>query len=224
MTLTLQTTPHQFKSGNVVAVARRRKLSCVSSLNNTTTTTKKEPASPIIQSIVSAATEALRLIMRPPPTPIEAEPIQPYKKGDVQSVLNAIKDDFDQAYFVTGVLTEAAYDDDCYFADPTVNFTGRDLWKANLQLLVPFLVDPSIELYSLRQLETPPEEPMVIFAEWRLKTGLNLFWKPYIDVLGDTTYTLAYPDSNRVVKHVERWNIDGVEALKMVLLPGRRMD
>lgn len=111
--------------------------------------------------------------------------------------------------------------------------TGRELWKRNLQLLVPFLIHPTIELYSLTQVDDASPPPLdasgsiqgrgaVLRAEWRLATGLKLPWRPYIDVKGDTTYTLHWPDNNRIVKHVEAWDIDGVEALRLVLSPGRK--
>jgi hypothetical protein len=46
---------------------------------------------------------------------------------------------------------------------------GLDLWKRNLQLLVPFLVQPKIALYStdIRQSSSPSEVEVGLIV-WRL--------------------------------------------------------
>ncbi len=78
-----------------------------------------------------------------------------------------------------GDIWEGVYSEDCYFGDPTVSFTGMfshgfcqrlqahlpmkllsllhaglQKWRQNLQLLVPFLEDPQIELFSLKHLDS----------------------------------------------------------------------
>lgn len=56
-----------------------------------------------------------------------APPVQPLRRGDVAGVLRALRDDFDRAYFVTGQLSDEIYDEACFYADPTVSFTGGAL-------------------------------------------------------------------------------------------------
>lgn len=48
------------------------------------------------------------------------------------------------------MIDDSIYEEGCYFADPTIAFTGLRLWKRNLQLLVPFLIDPQIELLGIQ--------------------------------------------------------------------------
>lgn len=60
--------------------------------------------------------------------------------ADTDGLLQVLRYDFEEnAYFVTGRISDAIYAPDCYFADPTVKFRGVDKWRRNLQLLVPFL-------------------------------------------------------------------------------------
>lgn len=57
-------------------------------------------------------------------TAAAAPPSRPLRRGDVAGVMKAIRRDYGREYFVTGVLTDAIYDDNCRFADPTVSFQG----------------------------------------------------------------------------------------------------
>jgi hypothetical protein len=125
---------------------------------------------------------------------------------------------------------------------------GRELWKGNLALLVPFLLDPAIRLQSLQQLPPQQQQPtsasgatatssalpsqqqqqaqqpqqaLQLFAEWRLTCYLRLPWAPYININGNTTFTLS-PDRNQIVSHVERWDVSAVQALLLLLRPWER--
>jgi len=184
----------------------------------------------VIQFLVEGATEALRVIgvgSSPPDSRIpQGGSTQIPKEGDVAAVIQAIRSDYvDRAYFITGVLSDGIYDDNCYFADPTISFTGRELWKRNLQLLIPFLLHPSIDLLGLEQIPSGGEgegRGSVIRAQWILKTWLRLPWRPFIEVEGETEYELGMPGNNQVIRHVESWNISGLEALLLIFTPGSR--
>ena len=87
---------------------------------------------------------------------------------------------------------------------------------------MPFLVQPSINLTSLEKIEDAApaaQRGALLKADWRLRCGLRLPWSPYIDILGSTEYELAWPDENRIVKHVEFWNISPWEALVLIVTP-----
>lgn len=55
-----------------------------------------------------------------------------------------------------GDISEKIYDSQCFFADPTVKFSGLTKWKGNLKLLVPFLIKPKIQLLNLEQAAQDP--------------------------------------------------------------------
>ena len=197
---------------------------------------RSERAAAPVQWLVGLATEGLRILRignssnkdsvseqdRVPPGTTE-----PLQKGDVEGVLKILREDFEQrAYFVTGILSDTIYDEECRFVDPTISFRGRELWKRNLQLLTPFLDDPSIDLLSLDRMDPSQSnrdsEDIVLRAEWILKCGLRLPWKPYVVVRGATAYVLDNEDNNRIVDHVETWNISGLQALLLIITPGQK--
>lgn len=229
----------QLSGYHVLAAAKRKrfkmrvsvypKISCAGTSeekkvqNNTS-----NPIDGVVKGVVNALTELLNVV-RPSqkdstrtntlglPEGVRTAP-QP---GDVESVVRIIKEDYkDRAYFVTGVLSDGIYEVDCYFADPTISFTGLELWKRNLQLLVPFLDDPSIELIDINVVNdggnTSRNQGAEIQATWILKSGLRLPWKPDIYVKGSTLYFLSPPNNNKIYKHVESWDISGLQALGMV--------
>jgi hypothetical protein len=70
--------------------------------------------------------------------------------------------------------------------------TGRDLYKRNLSLLVPFFWDAAIQLRSLSRPAQPgPGGATCLRAEWRLSCWLRVLpWAPHVDINGVTTYTL----------------------------------
>jgi hypothetical protein len=94
------------------------------------------------------------------------------------------------------------------------------MYKSNLRLLIPFLTAPEIRLNGAIEVVdevTTPEagvEQATVRAYWTLDTGLKLPWKPRVFVNGITDYSLV---GLRIVRHVERWDIDGFEAVLMVL-------
>ena len=155
------------------------------------------------------------------PAEAAAAPLRPLRRGDVCGVLAALRSDYRRAYFVTGVLCDRVYAPDCLFADPTISFSGRDLWKRNLVLLTPFFVQPSIQLRSLRvTARRGARAPATVLrAEWRLTTGLRLPWRPAVDVEGATDYTLNKED-NLIVSHVETWELGAWAAVRQLLTPG----
>jgi Uncharacterized conserved protein (DUF2358) len=206
-----------------------------------------------VRLVVAAATETLRFIgvgsspSSSSSSSAAAETISPGLSerpapGDIAAVMTCLRSDYEErSYFITGVLSDGIYDENCYFADPTVAFTGRELWKRNLQLLVPFLENPSIQLIGLKHLESADSSEdlsreqgslekennnkiVKLRADWILRCSLKLPWRPYINVVGSTEYDLAWPDNNRIVRHVESWDISAWEALILVFTPGKRWE
>ncbi|KAK9829722.1 hypothetical protein WJX72_007527 [[Myrmecia] bisecta] len=176
----------------------------------------------LVRTCVSSATYVLRLLRvgaaehsANQAQPVTAERIA-IAPGDVAALKACIQADYlDRCYIITGQICDGVYDDNCYFADPTVSFSGLQTWQRNLQLLVPFLEQPSLELLGLEELPVASAGEPGIKAQWKLQTYLKLPWRPFIDVLGTTLYTLN-DDATKVVKHVEAWNISGLQALQQV--------
>jgi len=246
---------------SAAASPRRRTLANkqIFALQNTPEQSEKESDNIFVRGVVAVATETLRIlgVGSSSPSAVAATPPGCSDRpaaGDIAAVLQCLESDFqERSYFITGVLSDGIYDEDCYFADPTVSFYGRELWKRNLQLLVPFLIEPSIQLTGLKQLNRDHESStressnsrssvsgdlskeqefiekmeedagrkvIKLRADWILKCTLKLPWRPYVNVIGSTEYDLAYPESNRIVRHVESWDISAWEALVLVFTPG----
>lgn len=136
----------------------------------------------------------------------------------VDDVLGILKSDYDNAYFVTGIFTPSIYAEDCLFEDPTIKFSGRELYSRNLQLLVPFFEQPSIVLKSIEKGVDAERE--FVLANWSLRTYLKLPWRPLIAIEGSTIYDLN--DEYKIVRHVERWNVSAVDAVGQIFTPGFR--
>lgn len=135
--------------------------------------------------------------------------------ADIDDVVAVLESDYKRSYFLTGEFMKSIYAEDCWFIDPTIRFRGRDLYQRNLQLLVPFFVNPSLDLCGIEQ--GFKGDAKFIKANWYLRTYLKLPWRPLISLEGSTIYDLD--DSLKIVYHVESWNISAFEAVTQIFLP-----
>ncbi|CAL5229294.1 g12592 [Coccomyxa viridis] len=186
---------------------------------------KQPEGNPIVRAGVSGLTallEALGIGRRAQDAQEPVRRLDRVQPGDIAAIMDRIRTDYEEhAYFVTGDIWEGIYADDCFFGDPTVSFTGLQKWRKNLQLLVPFLIDPGIELFSLSELDalaSSNNSAQKLKADWRLTAYLKLPWKPFIDINGSTEYTLD-PMNQQVVRHIESWSVSGTEAILQILKP-----
>ncbi|KAF3611645.1 hypothetical protein DY000_02051461 [Brassica cretica] len=176
---------------------------------------KRTPA--ILKWAVGGVTEVLRLfsVASSPSTTLRINEDKSYSEDsalDVDDVMEILRSDYGNAYFVTGIFTTEIYSDDCIFADPTISFQGTELYERNLRLLVPFLEDASIELQNMDKSEL--SQGNYIRATWKLRTYLKLPWRPLISIDGSTVYELDR--DFKIVKHVENWSVSAVEAIRQL--------
>ncbi|KAH0927925.1 uncharacterized protein LOC103849153 [Brassica rapa] len=176
---------------------------------------KKTPA--ILKWAVGGVTEVLRLfsVASSPSTTLRInEDKSDYEENarDIDDVMEVLRSDYGNAYFVTGIFTTAIYSDDCIFEDPTISFQGTELYERNLRLLVPFLEDASIELQNMDKSEL--SQGNYIRATWKLRTYLKLPWRPLISIDGSTVYELDR--DFKIVRHVESWSVSAVEAIRQI--------
>lgn len=173
-------------------------------------------APPVVRAAVSAVTELLRALS-PSKKPrqmgeaVDTELELPRSVEDVVAVLEA---DYQRAYFLTGNFTLGIYAEDCLYEDPTIKFRGRSKYAQNLDLLVPFLDSPSLELESIEK--GLRAETTSIMATWTLRTYLRLPWRPLIAIRGNTTYDLD--EEYKVVRHAESWDVSALEAIAQLFV------
>ncbi|XP_073005033.1 uncharacterized protein [Typha latifolia] len=148
-------------------------------------------APPLLKVAVGGVTELLRLFSpkdsREDAVGIREEVSLPRSVDDVLGFLAA---DYERAYFLT----------------------GRARYAQNLDLLVPFFDDPSLELEKIEK--GCNNELNFILATWKLRTYLKLPWRPFIAIGGKTTYDLD--KDFKIVRHAESWNVSSLEAISQI--------
>ncbi|KAJ7229215.1 hypothetical protein O6H91_Y460400 [Diphasiastrum complanatum] len=139
-------------SGNFALSAKRDRCGiAIASL------VEKEKDGPVwLRGAVSAATELLRIfspddVLSYSSVGVPAESSYRSEVLGIQDVVALLQDDYKRSYFLTGNFSDVLYAEDCLFADPTVKFYGKDLYRRNLKLLVPFYEKPSLMLFSIKE-------------------------------------------------------------------------
>lgn len=62
---------------------------------------------------------------------------------------------------------------------------------------------------------------MVVKTRWRFRCVLGLPWRPSLAAGGGTIHVFS-PESGRIVRHIESWDIDPWDGVKQVLTPGKK--
>ena len=144
-----------------------------------------------------------------------------------EEFMTRIQDDYTRKnYLWTGDIDLSAFDIDCTFTDPTLSFTGTDVFVRNIQNLRP-IVDtlvPAGECSSvLLDIQLDKKEGCVQ-TRWNMVGNLErLPWKPRIDVIGRTRFWYKKDAQRefRVVFYDEEWEIPATNALlQLITLPG----
>ncbi|CAL9044647.1 unnamed protein product [Musa banksii] len=156
-------------------------------------------------------------LFRPSPSTAPSEELRADGLGFAAGraeVAEAIKEDFDRSYFVTGNLTLEAYEDDCEFADPAGSFRGLQRFKRNCTNFGSLLEKSSMKLTKWEDFEDKS------IGHWRFSCIMSFPWRP---ILSATGYTEYYFDaqSGRVCRHVEHWNVPKMALFKQIFRPSR---
>mmetsp|Transcript_24764 Transcript_24764/g.39220 ORF Transcript_24764/g.39220 Transcript_24764/m.39220 type:complete len:236 (-) Transcript_24764:249-956(-) len=175
--------------------------------------------SPLLQGVTQFLTVALDKASRSNTVgdpEIRSSPSQKLKRISQAALVQGLKKDYENNYFLTGAINEDLYDEQCTFVDPTLSFTGLQLWKRNISNLKQFFIEPNIELIDIK-LE---KNVNGIRARWVLSTVLALPWRPKVCVGGSTLHTYESTKGNRVVYHEEMWDVSALEAILQLFRPG----
>ena len=130
--------------------------------------------------------------------------------------LELLREDYDSSYFVSGVGALAAYDPACEFSDPFVAFEGVDRFKQNVGNLGGMMRDIDLKITGWEENEDD------LVTSWRFSCVLDLPWRPRLAAAGGTTHAFD-KDTGKVVKHIERWDVEPAKVVKQLLVPASKL-
>ncbi|CAI0425095.1 unnamed protein product [Linum tenue] len=133
---------------------------------------------------------------------------------DHSAVVQAIKQDFQRSYFVTGNLTLEAYEENCEFADPAGSFKGLRRFKRNCSNFGLLIQTSNMKLTNWEDFEDKG------IGHWKFSCIMSFPWRPILSATGFTEYYFD-PQTGRVYRHVENWNVPKMALLKQLLRPSR---
>ncbi|KAF6157630.1 hypothetical protein GIB67_037203 [Kingdonia uniflora] len=154
--------------------------------------------------------------IRSPQANAEAPRVEELESGavDRSQVAQTIKEDFQRSYFVTGNLTFNAYEQNCEFADPAGSFKGLRRFKRNCSNFGSLVERSNMKLVKWEDFGDKG------IGHWRFSCVLLFPWKPILSATGYTEYYFD-PQSGRVCRHVEHWNVPKMTLFKQILRPSR---
>ena len=151
------------------------------------------------------------------PLALPVQPMGEKTRGlSVDAVMDVVRRDFESGqYYVSGQLSQAVYEDACFFDGPDPDMPVRSL--ARYSDALKGLFDP--ELSSIELVHMCPDGERSFVAHWRLSGALKLPWRPQIKpYAGATRYELN--EAGLIASHTETWSIPVVDAFASMVLPG----
>jgi hypothetical protein len=162
------------------------------------------------------------------PAPAEPPPPAGEAPTSLDEAIRRLESDYagteddPRAYFLTGVMDEALYDEQCEFADPFVSFKGRQRFVDNLSNLAGgFITDASTRMLqaSAQPHDATAGTPPSFKTKLLVKLQLGLPWRPVLAWPWGVEHVFD-PDSMLIVKHVESWDVSAAEGVRQLLRPG----
>ena len=133
----------------------------------------------------------------------------------LEAVMDVVRRDFEAGqYYVSGRLSQAVYDDACFFDSPDPDMPVKSLQRYSDAL--KGLFDPGLSSIELVDMEPVGERRFV--AHWRLSGALKLPGRPHIKpYAGATLYELD--EQMLIVSHTETWSISVLDAFVSTVWP-----
>ncbi|XP_026379810.1 uncharacterized protein LOC113274631 [Papaver somniferum] len=218
-------------SGVIIRQTNTRKFHTVQCTGKNTRSTSSSTSSPndsdknVFLKLAWYGSELLGIaasfLRQPPSSEVqknEVELIGNDESGGVierDQVVKTIKQDFERSYFVTGNLTLDAYEEECEFADPASSFKGLRRFKRNCSNFGSLVENSKMKLMKWEDFDVKG------IGHWRFSCTLLFPWRPILSATGYTEYYFD-PQSGRVCRHIEHWNVPKSALFKQMLRPGRR--
>ncbi len=118
-------------------------------------------------------------------------------------IIEILKEDY-QRFPVN--QTYSIYTPEVYFQDPLNKFRGVKRYKAMINFIQTWFLDPKMDLHNIQHLGD------TIKTEWTLSWNTPLPWKPRISIPGWSE--LGLNSDGLIVSHIDYWNCSRLDVVK----------
>ncbi|MFN6475184.1 DUF2358 domain-containing protein [Nostoc sp. DedQUE07] len=102
--------------------------------------------------------------------------------------------------------TYSIYAPEVYFQDPMNKFRGVKRYKAMINFIETWFLNPKMDLHNIQRLGD------TIKTEWTLSWNTPLPWKPRISIPGWSE--LGLNSDGLIVSHIDYWNCSRLDVVK----------
>ncbi|MEH2041609.1 DUF2358 domain-containing protein [Nostoc sp.] len=118
-------------------------------------------------------------------------------------VIEILKEDY-QRFPVN--QTYSIYAPEVYFQDPMNKFRGVKRYKAMINFIETWFLNPKMDLHNIQRLGN------TIKTEWTLSWNTPLPWKPRISIPGWSE--LGLNSDGLIISHIDYWNCSRLDVVK----------